>query len=55
MRVRSVHPDTTVEDVLANMAFKPVVPDRVGHTEVPTTEEVRLIREVIDPEGMYRG
>jgi glutaconate CoA-transferase subunit B len=55
MRVRSIHPDTTIEDVLANMAFKPVVPDGVGHTEVPTAEEVRLIREVIDPEGMYRG
>lgn len=55
MRLRSVHPDTTVEEVLTNMAFKPVVPDDVPQTAGPTEEEVRLIHEVIDPEGMYRG
>lgn len=55
MRVRSIHPDTTIEDVLANMAFNPIVPDALRQTEAPTAEEVRLIHEVIDPEGMYRS
>jgi glutaconate CoA-transferase subunit B len=55
MRVRSIHPDTTVEDVLANMGFAPVVPAVVPKTEPPTAEEVRLIREEIDPLGTYQA
>lgn len=55
MRVRSIHPNATIEDVLANMTFEPIVPDALRQTEAPTAEEVRLIHEVIDPEGMYRS
>jgi glutaconate CoA-transferase subunit B len=55
MRVRSVHPDTTLDDVLANMGFAPVVPQVVRKTETPTAEEVRLIREEIDPLGLYQA
>lgn len=55
MRVRSVHPDSSIDDVLANMSFKPVLPKSISQTEVPTVEEVRIIREEIDPEGKYRG
>ncbi|TET33687.1 MAG: hypothetical protein E3J69_07365 [Anaerolineales bacterium] len=54
MRVRSIHPDTSIEDVLANMAFIPIVPDEIQQTEAPSAEEIHLIHEVIDPEGMYR-
>jgi glutaconate CoA-transferase subunit B len=54
MRVRSVHPDTTLDDVLSNMSFAPVVPKTVPQTEPPTSEEVRLIREEIDPHGAYQ-
>jgi hypothetical protein len=31
------------------------VPDDLPVTEPPTAEQVRLIREEIDPEGMYAG
>lgn len=53
MRLESIHPHTTLEDVLANMGFRPVVPDHVPVTEPPTAEQIRLIREEIDPEGIY--
>ncbi|MCS7282989.1 MAG: CoA-transferase [Anaerolineae bacterium] len=53
MRLESVHPHTTLEDVLAHMGFRPLVPDRVPVTEPPTVEQIRLIREEIDPEGIY--
>lgn len=53
MRLESIHPHTTLEDVLANMGFQPVVPDHVPVTEPPTAEQIRLIREEIDPEGIY--
>lgn len=55
MRLESIHPNTTLEDVLANMNFKPIVPDNVPFTEPPTAEQVRLIREEIDPERAYAG
>jgi glutaconate CoA-transferase subunit B len=55
MRLGSVHPGTTVEDVVSNMSFAPIVPGDLPTTEPPTAEQVRLIREEIDPEGMYAG
>jgi glutaconate CoA-transferase subunit B len=55
MQVRSIHPDTTIDDVLSNMGFEPIVPDVLPQTEIPTAEDIRLIREVIDPEGKYQG
>jgi acyl CoA:acetate/3-ketoacid CoA transferase beta subunit len=50
MRLRSVHPGVDVEDVLGATAFELVVPADVPVSRLPTPEELRLIREVIDPE-----
>ena len=55
MRIESIHPGNTLEDVLATMGFSPIVPEDVPVTSPPTPEQVRLIREEIDPEGMYAG
>jgi len=55
MRLESIHPNTTLDDVLSNMSFEPIVPDDVPVTVPPTAEEVRLIREEIDPEKAYAG
>ena len=55
MRLESIHPNTTLEEVLSNMSFEPIVPDDVPVTVPPTAEEVRLIREEIDPEKAYAG
>jgi hypothetical protein len=52
MRLRSVHPGVTVADVIAATGFELVVPDDVPETRVPTDEELRWIREVIDPLGL---
>jgi len=51
MRLVSVHPGSSVEEIRRNTAFELVVPDRVPETRVPTNEELRLLREVIDPGG----
>ncbi len=55
MMLISIHPGNTVEDVLATMGFRPIIPDQVPYTEPPTAGQLRLIREVIDPERMYMG
>jgi glutaconate CoA-transferase subunit B len=55
MRLESIHPSSTLDDVLSTMGFEPIVPDHLSITEPPTPEQVRLIREEIDPEDMYAG
>ncbi|MEU1005324.1 CoA-transferase subunit beta [Streptomyces tibetensis] len=51
MRLRSLHPGVTIEQVLAATGFALTVPDEVPYTREPTSEELRLVREVIDPKG----
>jgi len=55
MSIISLHPGNTLDDVLKNMGFAPQVPSNVPFTEPPTAEQLRLIREVIDPQGVYMG
>ena len=49
MRLVSVHPGVTVDEVLAATGFELTVPDELPQTRQPTSEELTLIREVIDP------
>jgi hypothetical protein len=51
MRMRSVHPGVTVDDVAAATGFELTVPADVPESRLPTAEELELIREIIDPEG----
>jgi hypothetical protein len=52
MRVRSVHPGVTVDDVQAATGFELAVDGSVAETRLPTDEELRLIREVLDPQKL---
>jgi glutaconate CoA-transferase subunit B len=55
MRLKSVHPGVTAEEVQAATGFELVRPEGgVPDSPVPTQEQVRLIREVIDPDGMRK-
>jgi acyl CoA:acetate/3-ketoacid CoA transferase beta subunit len=51
MRIRSLHPGVTVEEVQELTGFALVVPDDVPTSRLPTTDELALIREVLDPNG----
>ncbi|MFI6806011.1 CoA-transferase subunit beta [Streptomyces luteogriseus] len=51
MRLVSLHPGVTVEQVRQATSFELTVPDEVPATREPTGEELRLIREVVDPAG----
>ncbi len=51
MRLASVHPGVTVDDVRAATGFDLVVPDEVPDTRMPTPEELDLLRTVLDPSG----
>ena len=51
LRLVSVHPGVTVDEVRAATGFELAEADEVGPTRAPTAEELRLIREVVDPTG----
>ena len=45
----------TLDDVRANSGFGIEIPERYGESPTPTAEELRLLREVIDPSGIVIG
>jgi glutaconate CoA-transferase subunit B len=53
MRLDSLHPGATLEEVRATMGWTPKVSGALATTPPPTDEELRLIREELDPEGAY--
>jgi len=53
MTLRTLHPGVTLDDVKANMGWEPKVVADLGETPAPTEEELRLIREELDPGGAY--
>jgi acyl CoA:acetate/3-ketoacid CoA transferase beta subunit len=52
LRLVSVHPGVTVDEVRASSACEIRVEGDVPETRLPTTEELVLVREVLDPRGL---
>jgi glutaconate CoA-transferase subunit B len=53
MRLDSVHPGLSLDRIRRTIAWEPQVSERLATTPPPTGEELRLIREDLDPEGAY--
>lgn len=54
MRLQSVHPGISVADVVEATGFDIAIPDEVPTTAEPTAEQLTLLRERIDREGLLR-
>jgi len=54
MRLISRHPGTPLKKIRAKTGFPLEIAPHLSETEPPTAEEVRLLREVIDPLGVRR-
>ena len=52
MRLASAHPGVSTGEVVENTGFELVVPGDVPQTREPTDEELKIIREVLDPDGL---
>lgn len=52
IKVESVHPGVSLQEVIEKTGFELLVPDEVKETVPPTKEEVELIRR-LDPKGIY--
>jgi len=55
MMLLSVHQGVTVDQVVNNTGFELIIPEKVETTPLPTVDELRLLREEIDPKGIYTG
>jgi len=51
----SLHPGVSLADVVANTGMPLEIPSEVPATPLPSTDELRLLREEIDPKGVYLG
>ncbi len=51
MRLRAVAPWTTVDDVLAEMEFEPLIASPLETMELPTEEALAVLRAEVDPTG----
>jgi glutaconate CoA-transferase, subunit B len=53
MELSSLHPGVTLEEARDNTGWELRVADHVTETPPPTSEELTLIREELDPQGAY--
>jgi glutaconate CoA-transferase, subunit B len=53
MTLVTLHPGVTLDDVRASMGWEPRLGPEVAQTPPPTADELRLLRDELDPEGMY--
>jgi len=53
MTLESLHPGVTLEQVRENTGWEMKVAANVRETDPPTADELRIIREELDPEGVY--
>jgi glutaconate CoA-transferase subunit B len=53
MRLDSLHPGATLDDVRVATGWEPSVAAALAETPSPTATELRLIREELDPGGAY--
>ncbi|HEY8989139.1 MAG TPA: CoA-transferase, partial [Candidatus Limnocylindrales bacterium] len=53
MRLDSLHPGATIDQVRATIGWTVRIADDLAATPPPTVDELRLIREELDPGGAY--
>ncbi|MBC8384692.1 MAG: 3-oxoacid CoA-transferase [Candidatus Cloacimonetes bacterium] len=54
MRLISLNPGITIEDVKDNTGFEILIAPEVSYNDPPTEKELTLLREKVDPDGLYR-
>lgn len=51
--VGTVAPGLKSEDIQDKIDFELIIPEKIKKMEEPTDEDLRLLREVIDPQGYF--
>lgn len=53
MILLATHPGVTVQQVVENTEFEMLVTDKVTENKPPSAEELRILREKVDPDKLY--
>ena len=53
MVLDSLHPGVTLDTIRANIGWDVKVAPQISETPPPTPEEIRIIREELDPQGIF--
>ena len=53
MQLTSLHAGVSVDEVLAEVGWELRIADQIRETPAPTDEELRMLREDVDPTGLY--
>jgi glutaconate CoA-transferase subunit B len=54
MKLLSVNPGVTKEQIVESTGFELLFADDIGENPPPTDEELSILRERVDPDGLYR-
>lgn len=54
MRLKALFPGVEVDKVIRNTGFELIMPELVQIISAPTSEELRVLRERVDPNGILR-
>jgi glutaconate CoA-transferase subunit B len=54
MKLLSLNPGVTIEKVIESSGFELLFAENITHNEPPTDGELRILREKVDPDGLYR-
>jgi glutaconate CoA-transferase subunit B len=52
MRLATIHPNVTIQQVQENTEFELIIPEHIPTTDMPKCQELELLR-TIDPTGIY--
>jgi len=55
MKLISLHPGVTIEEVRDNSSFDLIIPDKYAVSPEPTDRDLEILRKDIDPTGMLIG
>jgi len=55
MTVLSIHPGGNIETVKDNCGFDIIIPEHIEETPLPSPEYLQILREEIDPAGIFLG
>jgi len=55
LRLISLHPEVSVDEVIENSQFEIMLPTKIETSPEPTDKDLRILRQEIDPAGMVLG
>ncbi len=53
LTLTALHPGKTVDEVRANTGWELKISPNLRYTDAPSAEELRILREELDPQGIY--